>query len=131
MTAVAFTDGQETGRSTLRSASGQVRLTAVSDRAAIRADDTDLAFVEIGITDGQGVLHVSRDRRVTVTVTGSGRLQGLASAALSSDDDYAGTSCRTFRGRALAVIRPTGAGTITVNVRSDDEDEVVLEVQAR
>lgn len=131
LTAVARTDGEETGRTTLRSASSEVHLRAAADRDDLRADDTDLAFIDIALTDEQGILHVMGDTTVTVTVSGNGHLQGLASAALSSDDDYTAASCRTFHGRAVAVIRPTGAGTITVAVRTASGQEVELHLQAR
>ncbi|MGV3758221.1 MAG: glycoside hydrolase family 2 TIM barrel-domain containing protein, partial [Actinomycetota bacterium] len=54
--AVAYRGGTEVGRSELRSAAGPVVLDVRPDRAEIRADDTDLAFVAIELVDGAGVL---------------------------------------------------------------------------
>ena len=131
LTAVAFRDGQETGRATLRSANNDVRLTVAPDRGMISADDRDLAFVEISLADRHGNVHPLQDRLVTVTVEGSGVLQGLGSADPKSINNYTDSSCETFAGRALAVVRPTGAGDITVSVEAPGCDPVTVSITAR
>jgi hypothetical protein len=128
LTAVAFRDGTETGRATLRSAVSDLQLQVMPDRDRIRADDGDLAFVDIALSDPDGIVHVSHDRQVTVavTVTGPGVLQGLGSADPKSTNNYAGTSCPTYAGRALAVVRPTGSGEITLTVDADGCESVTV-----
>lgn len=120
LTAIAYRDGVETGRSTLRSADTTVELQAVADRTEIRADDRDLAFVGITLTDGTGIAHVLETRTVTVSIEGPAVLQGLGSDDPKAENNYADASCSTFDGRALAVIRPTGPGKITVRIAADD-----------
>lgn len=117
--AIAFKDGREVARTTLRSAGDDVRVIATPDRSRIRADDRDLAYIEIAVCDGEGIVHPLRDVDITIDVQGPGVLQGLASDALASVDDYSATTCRTYRGRALAVIRPVAAGEITIRVEAD------------
>jgi beta-galactosidase len=41
-------------------------------------------------------------------------LAGFGSAAPATEESYTADVHTTFDGRALAVVRPTGAGTITV-----------------
>ena len=76
----------------------------------IGAHPGDLAFVDLTLVDGEGALHGSADRQIHVEVDGPGVLQALGSANPASTEGFTGTSCTTFDGRALAVIRPTGAG---------------------
>lgn len=114
LTAVARTAGTETGRCTLRSATGPVRLAVTADRAVLRADHTDLAFVHLTLADATGEVFLGVDRAVTVTVTGPAVLAGLGSAAPATTESYRGAECTTHDGRALAVVRPTGPGTVTV-----------------
>ena len=90
-----------------------------ADRDEIRDDTTDLAFVGIELRDEHGVLVTDADRRVTVRVTGAGALVGLGTGRPDSAEPFGGDSCTTFDGTALAVVRPTGAGTITVEVQAD------------
>ena len=60
------------------------------------------------LTDGDGVLHATLDRPVTVTVEGPGVLQALGSGNPSTPESFSTPTHRTFDGRALAIIRPTG-----------------------
>ena len=131
LTAVARTGGEETGRFSLRSATGSVGLAAVVDRAEIQADDADLAFVAITLQDADGTVVLGTDREVTVLVDGPGMLAGFGSAAPATEESYLDDVHTTFDGRALAVVRPTGAGTITVTATADGCDSVTVTVDAR
>ncbi len=130
--AVAWRDGIESGRMALRSATGSVRLAAGVDRPVIAADPGDLAFVTLTLLDAQGTLHLARDRRIDVLVDGPGVLQALGSANPSTEEGFTGASCTTFDGRALAVIRPTGEGRITVRATAEgcEAQQVVIDARA-
>jgi beta-galactosidase len=117
--AVAWRAGQEGGRIGIRSAVGPVQLHAWVDRPVIAAEPGDLAFVALTLTDSEGALHNTADRKVTVEVEGPGVLQALASANPQSEEGFAGPACTTFDGRALAVVRPTGEGRITLTVSAE------------
>jgi hypothetical protein len=130
LTAVARTGGQETGRFSLRSASGPVRLAAEADRDEIRADD-DLAFVELTLQDAAGTVALGADREVTVSIEGPGVLAGFGSARPATEESYLGDVHTTFDGRALAVVRPTGPGVITVTATAPGCDPVIVTVDAR
>jgi beta-galactosidase len=119
ITAVAYSGGQETGRMTIRSASGAVVLKAEADRQDITASDSDLSFVMISLVDEQGNLYNTADRIVSVKVEGAGVLQGFSSANPASEENFFDAERTTFDGKALAVVRPTGAGTITVTVNAE------------
>ena len=131
LVAVARTGGEETGRHVLRSVSGPVGLVATVDRDAVRADDTDLAFVEIALADAAGTIALGVDREVRVDVEGPAVLQGLGSGAPAMEESYLDDVHTTFDGRALAVVRPTGAGEITVRVRAEGCEPVLVHVRAR
>jgi beta-galactosidase len=131
LTAVARTGGEETGRTTLRTASGPLRLAVTADRDVVRADDTDLAYVAIALTDAAGTVPTGADVEVTVTVDGPGRLQGLGSAAPVTEESYLDEVHTTFDGRALAVVRPTGPGTITVTVGAPGSETATARMEAR
>ena len=105
-------------------------LTAAADRSQIRADHTDLAFVEIALVDAEGNRHHSADRPVSVTVAGPAVLQGFGSAQPDPTEAFTDTTRTTFDGLALAVVRPTGPGTITVTVEADGCDAVTAHVDA-
>lgn len=115
---IAYIQGAEVGRHSLKTATGSVKIMAMVDREEIRADDTELAYVVIRLTDMEGNLFTSHDRMVDVSVIG-GHLQGLGSANPQGRDRFSDSSCKTFHGEALAAIRPTDAGEIKVCIKAD------------
>ena len=117
--AVARRGDAEIGRTQLRSATGPVLLDVRADRSEIRADPSDLAFVELTLVDAAGSLYTAADRRVAVELDGPGVLQGLGSANPCTEEGFTDVACTTFDGRALAVVRPTGAGTIALVATAD------------
>ncbi|HEY5787414.1 MAG TPA: glycoside hydrolase family 2 TIM barrel-domain containing protein [Microlunatus sp.] len=129
LVAVGYRDGVENGRTSLSTA-GDPTLTATADRTALRADDTDLAYVAIELRDAAGHLVASADRPITVAVSGAAVLAGLCSANPSTTERFGADTWRTFDGRALAVVRPIGPGPITVEIRAGDLDVVTLELAA-
>ncbi|WP_210480447.1 glycoside hydrolase family 2 TIM barrel-domain containing protein [Naasia sp. SYSU D00948] len=131
LTAVAYRDGAEVGRTALTTAEGSPRLTAVADRTRIRDDDADLSFVAIELRDAADRLVLGDDRPVTVEVTGAGVLAGMCSANPKTEERFDASTWRTFDGRALAVVRPREAGEIRVTVTSPGLDPVELAVTVR
>ena len=100
----------ELGRtSCARRRSGAARR-RVPTATEIRADPSDLAFVELTLVDEAGSLYTRADRQVTVELDGPGVLQGLGSANPCTEEGFTDVACTTFDGRALAVVRPTGPG---------------------
>jgi beta-galactosidase len=128
LAAVAYRGGIEVGRSSLRSASGPVLLGVRPDRASIRSDGTDLTFVDVELVDAEGTVHTGADRAVHVDVAGPGVLQGLGSGNPCTEETFEGPSHDTFDGRVLAVVRPTGPGTIVVTVTADRCQPVMVEI---
>ncbi|WP_029429853.1 glycoside hydrolase family 2 TIM barrel-domain containing protein [Blastococcus sp. URHD0036] len=131
LTAVSYAGGVETGRCTLSTAGDDLVLTAVADRAELSADTRDLAFVDLVLTDGNGRVHNGRDRSVTVTVDGSGVLQALGNGNPVNPEAFTEDNHRTFDGRALAVVRPTGPGDIALNAKAEGCDPVTVTLRAR
>jgi beta-galactosidase len=129
--AVAWRGDEEAGRACLPSASGPVLLEACVDRAEIAAAAADLAFVELTLVDGSGTLYNTADRKVTVEVAGPGVLQGLGSADPRTEESFTDAACTTFDGRALAVIRPTGEGSITVTASAEGCEARRVRIDAR
>jgi beta-galactosidase len=131
LVAVAYRDGGEVGRTSLTTASGDVLVVAEADRSEIRADDGDLAFVSIELRDADGTAVTGADCPVTVEVSGDGVLAGMCSANPKTAERFDSSTWTTFDGRALAVIRPTRVGDITVTITSRSEGAVPAVLQLR
>ncbi|WP_435110437.1 glycoside hydrolase family 2 TIM barrel-domain containing protein [Nocardiopsis synnemataformans] len=131
LTAVSYREGRESGRSHLVTAGENLHLRARAPRTRVDADTRDLAFVALELTDADGVTRADLERTVSVTVDGPGVLQALGSANPVTEEGFTDGKHLTFGGRALAVVRPTGPGTITVTARCEDCEPVTVTLTAR
>ncbi len=61
-------------------------------------------------------------------VTGHGALLGFGSANPSTEERFDATERRTYDGRALAVLRPTGPGKIRLIASAPECDSVEIMV---
>ena len=131
LTAIGYRNGSEVSRTELRSASGELGLRVTSSAGTVIADGADLLFADLAITDRSGVVEMLADEQVVLDVTGPGELIGFGTAAPASEEAFTGNTRTTFRGRALAIIRPTGKpGLITVSARSQTLGAADLVVEA-
>ena len=119
LVAVALREGAEVETFTLRSASDGPTLAVTAERSEIAASDRDLGYIAIELRDARGELRTCDDRLVHVEVSGPAVLQGLGSGRPDTTESYVDDVHNTFDGRALAIVRPTDAGEITVTVTSE------------
>ena len=108
--AVVLKDNMEIGRTCLQTAARASRLDVQPDRDVIEANDRDLVYISIALTDEHGNLNNMADRSVTVTVQGAGMLAGLGSAKPDSEESFVSGTFRTYNGKALAVDPSGGKG---------------------
>ena len=126
--AVSYRDGHETGRDLLVSASGPVELTVTPDQPIARDRHGELVFLALTLTDAHGVCHTGADRDVSLEVTGDGHLVGFGSANPAPEQGFTTAEHRTYDGRALAVVRPTGPGKIRVVAKAPDCEPVHINI---
>ena len=101
------------------------------DKNEMVADGTDLIFLTITTLDQDGHIVENANNRVTVDVTGSGRLLGLDNGDSTDDDQYKGKSRRLFSGKLMAIIGSVKeAGPIRVTVSSPDLGTRELELKS-
>lgn len=108
----------------------RVRIMAAADTLRIPADGSDIAYVEISMTDEEGRLNPEAGERVSISVEGPGTILGFGSADPESEENYFDTSALPFEGRLRAAVRGTGEkGSITVilNAQGCERAEVRLE----
>ncbi len=132
ITAVAYDEnGAEIARDTEHSFGDPAKIVLKPESTTMRADGTDLIFVEIGTVDKDGYPVRNATNRVHVTVEGAGRLVGLDNGDSTDYGNYKATNRRLFSGKLLAVIAAkTEPGEIRVNVSSVGLPEETITLQA-
>ena len=110
------------------STAGEVQqISVAADRTELRADTTDLCYVDINLTDSKGTVNPAADREIFAKVEGSGYLAGFGAAKPTSEENFLSGKFRSYQGHVLAVVRPTGAGEIKLTVSAEGlEDAYVI-----
>jgi beta-galactosidase len=117
--AKATKGGTVVATDTVKTAGAATKLSLTADRTSIAADGRDLAYVEVDITDAQGVGVPRANDSIAVAVTGPGTLVGLDAGDATNHDPYKGTTHAAFNGKLMAIIQSTTApGTVTVTATS-------------
>ncbi|MEU6904182.1 glycoside hydrolase family 2 TIM barrel-domain containing protein [Streptomyces coeruleorubidus] len=129
LVAIGYRDGAPVSRSAVRSASGPLGLRLSAENGVLAGDE--LAFVAVEVADADGVVEMLADDQVTLTVSGPAELVAFGTAAPATEESYVAAAHTTYRGRALAVLRPTGQpGTIRLLARSAVHGEAETELVA-
>lgn len=121
------------GRSSVTTTGKEAKLQVKADRSEIKANGTDLSYLQIDVVDANGNIVPNADDKVKVEVTGNGTLVGLDNGWQTDHDSYKGTERRVYNGSGIAIVQSTkNAGTINVKVSSEGlgEQTVTLKTKA-
>ncbi len=116
--AVAWKDGKIMGRTRLDTAGEAASLRVSAEPLSGRRGRDALAYLNIAVVDAGGRVLPDDMRPVTLALEGSGELAAFGSANPQAVGSLKANHTRTFRGRALAILRGRGKGTLRVTVNS-------------
>lgn len=120
LVAIAYKGGEETSRSALKTSGNETNLTVKAEKTKIRANGQDLAYLNIAITDSEGIVKSTDNRKVSIKVEGAGTLQGFGTSDPHTDETFVGMVRTSYYGRAQAVIRAgSEKGEIHVTVTAE------------
>lgn len=128
LVAIAYTADVETGRATLRSATGDPHLRATTETTTLTIADGDLAYVDVTLVDVSGTRYTGVDRPVTLEVSGAGDVLGFASADPATEERFDAPVRHTYDGHVLAVLRPTGAGEIRLVASAENCSDAEIRI---
>ena len=104
---------------TLQTAGEPARLRLTPDRTVMTADGQSLTYVTIEVVDKQGTPVPEAAIPCEAAIKGAGTLLAFASADLKDTEPYTSPRVKTWKGRALLVVRSTQKkGTVSVTVKS-------------
>jgi len=111
-------DGSACAVAEVRTAGAPAAVRLVTARDTITTAPGDVALVRFEIVDSAGTVAPAADNLVRVTVTG-GAVVALDNGDMRDHDPYQSDSRHAFNGRALAILRATGPGTLRVTATAD------------
>jgi beta-galactosidase len=118
--AIAFHHGTEVATKVLRTTGTPAAIRLTADRNPIRADRNDLCYITIEVVDEFGQPVTDAAKQVNLILTGLGELIGSGNACPYDMKSFGKTTIYTYRGRAMAVVRPYNKpGTIELKAESN------------
>lgn len=117
--AFSYRAGERTGICTLRTGTDEVCLRLEAESSTVSMRDKDLIFLNMELTDKEGIIHVLKDRKVTLRIEGEAELLGFGSGNPATEERYDKRSHTTYDGRAFAVLRPMACGLVKIIADAD------------
>jgi beta-galactosidase len=96
------------------SAGRPVKVSAKADRASIVPSFDDVSVVTVNVVDDKGVMNPTAADLVNFKIDGPGKIIAVDNGDRASHEQYQAIQRHMFAGRAIAIVRATGAGKITV-----------------
>ena len=103
----------------MKTAGEPARLRLTPDRTTMTADGQSLTFITIEVVDKQGTPVPESAISCEAIVKGAGTLLAFASADLKDTEPYTSPRVKTWKGRALLVVRSAQKkGSVSVSIKS-------------
>ena len=103
----------------MKTAGEPARLRLTPDRTTMTADGQSLTFITVEVVDKQGTPVPEAAISCEAIVKGAGTLLAFASADLKDTEPYTSPRVKTWKGRALLVVRSAQKkGSVSVSIKS-------------
>ncbi|MBA7580953.1 Beta-galactosidase BoGH2A [subsurface metagenome] len=130
----SYSNGVETGADTLYTLGKPAAVRLVADRTDIRADRNDLSYVMAEIIDQKGNVIPNTDSiMVNFEVSGNGEIAGVGSGSPTDMASFQHPHRRSWHGRCMAIVRPSGneTGTISLTARAEGLESSTIEITTK
>ena len=123
--AISYKDGRETSRASLVTSGKPAKLVITPEQCVTNADGQELVYVNIDVTDVDGLAVNDASIELKAEVSGGGYLAGFGTGNPVTEEDYTDDKTVSYCGHAQAIIRRRHeAGEITLTVSSEGFDPV-------
>ncbi|MBN1892874.1 DUF4982 domain-containing protein, partial [bacterium] len=130
--AVGLEGGKPVAEKILCTAGPARRILLKPERVKTPADRKEVEYIGIEVADEKGVILPEAKIPVRLEIQGPAELQAAGNAGPDDMASFKQPGCRTFRGRALVIVRSTGeTGTIKVTATSEGLETATAVIQAR
>lgn len=105
LTAIAYKDGKEIGRATMRTAGRPAALRLTPDRTKLKATGDDLCYLLVEAVDREGNLCPLADNLVQFELSGAGEIAGVGNGNPMSLESFQSNQRKLFFGKAMLIVR--------------------------
>ena len=113
----------------LRTAGTPATIKLTPDRTQIGTSRNELSYIQIALTDKDGQTVTNADCPVKISISGPGEIAASGNASPTDMASFRSLTPKTFHGKALAIVRPTGKpGAIVLKVAAEGLQETSVEI---
>lgn len=117
--AVALKNSKQTATHGLKTAGTPAKIVLESSVKSMKADGEDILYVEVTVTDNEGVIIPVATNQVNFNVKGPASITGVGNGNLFSDESFKGSSIKCYKGKCIVILRSAlQEGEITLEVSS-------------
>ena len=129
--AVGIENDKETESVVLQTAQKATQIKLKADRNEITADGQDLSYINIELTDENGILNPNAENQLTFAVSGPAVIVAVDNANLKDTDLYVSNTRKAWKGKAMVIVKSTKeAGDILVEVNSAGLKKSIIKIQS-
>jgi len=130
--AFGWTNGKIVDSTALITTGSSASIRMTPDRPEIEASLNDLCYVKVEIVDRDGNQVPDAELPLRFEIQGNGKLAGVGNGNPRDMKSFQTPSVKTFRGRCLVILQPTGQpGTIRLTASSEGLVPAELEILTR
>jgi len=119
--AVGYTNNKQVNVSILQTASAVKKINMSADRSKINADGQDLSYVQITLTDENGVINPKAEYLIKFEIDGPGEIVAVGNGKPTSLESYQQPQRNAWQGKCLVIIKSTKkSGKITLKAVADN-----------
>jgi beta-galactosidase len=117
---IVYKEGVRIGEKTLKTAQKQYQIRLSPDRNSIKADGNDLSFVLIEALDKEGNFCPMADMKVTIQVSGNGKIIALGNGNPQSFEPFHTETVQLFYGKAMLIVgKSTKSGSMQIQANAE------------
>lgn len=128
--AVARNKNKEVATDILRTAETPAKIVFLADRKSLGNTWDDVANIEVRVVDQNDTLVPSYGELIKFTTSGPAKILGLDSGNVTSIEPFQATERKAFEGRALAILRATASGTVTLTATAEGLEPATISLPA-
>jgi beta-galactosidase len=130
--AVGYTNGKKVNTSILRTTGAPTQIKLSADRSIIKADNEDLSYVTVELTDAKGLRNPKAENLIHFSIEGEGTIVGVGNANPTSLESYQLPQRNTWQGRCLVVIKSTHhSGKIVLKATSEKLQSAEITINSK
>lgn len=130
--AIGYRGGKTVAGASLTTSGKTKKIKLSPDRTEIEANNEDLSYITVELTDKSGIRNPKDDRLLSFSIEGEGTIVGVGNANPVSLESYQLPQRKAWQGRCLVIVKSTGKpGQIILTARAHGlkDSQVVISSQ--